>query len=54
MKIESKDDIRRRGLKSPDMADALVLTFASDAGIASYGYSTGWGKSLKRAIRGIV
>jgi hypothetical protein len=54
MKIESKDDIRRRGLKSPDMADALVLTFASDAGIASYGYSTGWKKSLKRAIRGIV
>jgi hypothetical protein len=54
MKIESKDDIRRRGLKSPDMADALVLTFASDAGIASYGYSTGWKKSIKRAIRGIV
>ena len=54
MKIESKDDIRRRGLKSPDMADALVLTFASDAGIASYGYQAGWKKSLKRAIRGIV
>jgi len=28
IKIESKDDIRRRGMKSPDMADAFVLTFA--------------------------
>jgi len=54
MKIESKDDIRRRGLKSPDMADAFVLTFASDAGVASYGFKQSWGQSLKRSIRGIV
>ena len=54
MKVESKDDIRRRGLKSPDKADALVLTFASDAGIASYGFKQSWGQALKRGIRGIV
>jgi hypothetical protein len=25
--IESKDDLRKRGMKSPDTADALALTF---------------------------
>ena len=28
MKLESKDDIKARGLRSPDIADALALTFA--------------------------
>lgn len=28
LRLESKDDIKKRGLKSPDMADALALTFA--------------------------
>ena len=27
IKIESKDDMRRRGLPSPDRADALVMAF---------------------------
>jgi hypothetical protein len=31
MKMESKDEMKRRGLKSPDLADAFVLTFASQA-----------------------
>ena len=26
--LESKDDIRKRGMKSPDLGDALALTFA--------------------------
>jgi hypothetical protein len=25
--IESKDDMKRRGLRSPDLADALMLAF---------------------------
>jgi phage terminase large subunit len=54
IKIESKDDIRRRGLKSPDMADAFVLTFASDAATISWGKSSSWGKPIKRLIRGLV
>lgn len=54
IKVESKDDIRRRGLKSPDKADAFVLTFASDAGVASYGFKQSWGKAIKRGIRGLV
>jgi hypothetical protein len=28
LKVEDKDSLRRRGMKSPDVADALVLTFA--------------------------
>ena len=28
LKVEDKDSLRKRGLKSPDVADALVLTFA--------------------------
>ena len=28
MKLESKDDMRKRGVKSPDVGDALALTFA--------------------------
>ena len=27
--VESKDDMKRRGLRSPDIADALGLTFAT-------------------------
>lgn len=27
LQIESKDDLRKRGMKSPDLADALALTF---------------------------
>ena len=34
VKIEAKADLKRRGVASPDSADAFVLTFASDAGTA--------------------
>ncbi len=27
LQIESKDDLRKRGMKSPDLADSLALTF---------------------------
>ena len=36
-KAESKDDMKKRGLRSPDIADAFVLTFASNAVRASGG-----------------
>jgi phage terminase large subunit len=50
--VEGKDEIRRRGLASPDLADAFVLTFASDAATVSYGtsYNSPWSKPLRRAI----
>jgi phage terminase large subunit len=54
LKLESKDDMKRRGLVSPDVADAFVLTFAADAATASSGYTNVWNKPVKRQVRGIV
>ncbi|MGE0278335.1 MAG: terminase family protein [Nitrospiraceae bacterium] len=42
--IESKKDMKKRGYKSPDVADALMLTFASDLATLVHG-SDGWGAS---------
>lgn len=52
LQIESKDDIRKRGLKSPDVADAFVLTFAGDAAVGVYGAgaSSRWSKPLRRNV----
>lgn len=30
LKVESKDDMKRRGMRSPDIADSFVITFAAD------------------------
>jgi phage terminase large subunit len=54
MKAESKDDMRKRGLKSPDLADALCLTMASDAATALSGSMSTWKQSIKRNLRGIA
>ena len=52
IQIESKDDIRKRGLKSPDKADSFVLTFASDATIGMFGsaVSSKWSQPLRRNL----
>ena len=50
IQVESKDEMKRRGLRSPDLADAFVLTFASTAASALHGASTAWSQSLKRNI----
>lgn len=44
-KVESKKDIRKNGRKSPDLADALCLTFASDARNTHYG-KYAWNKPI--------
>ena len=54
MKAESKDDMRKRGLPSPDLADAVCLTLASDAISANGGKMSTWGKPLKRNLKGIA
>ena len=54
MQAESKDSMKRRGLKSPDLADALCLTMASDAVTALSGRSTQWGQPLRRGLKGIA
>lgn len=38
--IESKKDARKRGMESPDMADALMLTFAYGQHVGSGSYNT--------------
>jgi hypothetical protein len=52
MQVEGKDDIRKRGLKSPDKADSFVLTFASDAAVSMFGANTSqkWSQPLKRNL----
>lgn len=37
IKLESKDDLRKQGIKSPDVADALALTFATPVGGVYHG-----------------
>ena len=47
---ESKGEMRQRGVKSPNLADALCLTFAGGGAIAvgrAAGRNTAWSKPLK-------
>ena len=41
LKIESKDEMKRRGQRSPDIADAFVLSFAEQGAVAG-GYARGY------------
>ena len=52
LQIESKEEIKKRGLKSPDVADAFVLTFAEEATVGLHGRSSSgsWSKPLKRNL----
>ena len=54
MKAESKDDMRKRGLASPDLADAVCLTLAADAVTAMGGRSPSWGAPLRRNLKGVA
>lgn len=55
IKVEGKSEMKRRGMRSPDLADALCLTFASQAAGVG-GRALKWipGKPLKRNVSGIV
>ena len=54
MAAEGKDQMRKRGLRSPDLADAVCLTMASDAAMALSGPMTAWKGELRRGLRGIA
>lgn len=54
MKAESKDEMRKRGLPSPDIADAVCLTLASDAATAMGGRPTSWGQKIRRNLKGVA
>ena len=55
-KAESKKQMKKRGYKSPNRADAFLLTLASEAVSASgngRGGLSDWDKPLRRTIKGI-
>ncbi len=55
IQVESKDNMRKRGMRSPDLGDSLCLTFASTAaGVGGRALMWAPGKPLKRNIRGVV
>ena len=56
LRVESKDEMKKRGLASPDLADACILTLAGEAAVGIYGSSSGstWTKPLKRLLKGVV
>lgn len=54
VKIEAKADLKRRGVASPDSADAFVLTFASEAGTAMGGRAGRSMGKIKRNLVGVV
>jgi phage terminase large subunit len=53
---ESKDEMKKRGMRSPDLADAFLLTMASDAATLALGRAgmTSWKRKLSRPLKGIV
>jgi hypothetical protein len=52
IQIEGKEDLRKRLMKSSDKADAVALTFASDAVIGMFGANVAqqWSKPLRRNV----
>lgn len=54
LRVESKLEMRSRGLRSPDSADAVCLTFTSGAVLAMASANSSWRGALRRNIRGIV
>lgn len=53
---ESKEDMKKRGMPSPNKADAFLLTFAEDA-VSAAGLGMGrsdWKQPIRRVIRGLV
>ena len=54
MAAESKDSMRKRGLNSPDLADSLCLSMASDAITAQSGSFKSFRGELRRNLQGIA
>jgi phage terminase large subunit len=56
IKVESKDDMKKRGIPSPNCADAFLLTLASKSvsAVAGSKNAISWTQPLKRKIAGIV
>jgi hypothetical protein len=48
IKVEEKDEMKKRGLRSPNLADALNLTFFEDFEMFNVKYNNGNNNNLKR------
>jgi phage terminase large subunit len=53
LRVESKDEMRRRGLASPDEGDAVCLTHCPAAAVGGVGTSRDWRQPIRRGIRGV-
>lgn len=56
LQVESKEDMKKRGVASPNRADAFLLTLAAES-VSAFGSSsqrTSWNQPLQRKIAGIV
>lgn len=53
LQIESKDEMKRRGLNSPDHGDAVCLTFAVEGATVMHGgsLSSDWNKPIRRNLQ---
>lgn len=54
LRVESKDQLRSRGISSPDSADALCLCFAPAAYIAAAYSAARLSQPIRRNIRGVL
>lgn len=54
VQVEPKHEIKKRGLPSPDVADAFVLTFAHGGAIMAYGHSMSSTEPIRRNIKGVA
>lgn len=56
IQVESKEAMKKRGIQSPDRADAVCLSLANEMTTMAYGTSSSgsWNKPLRREILGIV
>ena len=51
---EPKDKMKSRGIKSPDLGDALCLSLAGQATTALSGSNLNWNRPIKRNLKGLV
>ena len=56
IQVESKEAMKKRGINSPDRADAVCLSLANEMTTMAYGTSSAgsWNKPSRREIRGVV
>jgi hypothetical protein len=50
VQVESKEDMKRRGLPSPDVADSFILTFSAPEGMFINGPMANWRKEVRRGV----